>query len=131
MRPSGSAFPPGMRRGLAKSGTGGAMDKDDSLNIQNDFFNQARKDKTRVLVFLNSGRKITGRIKSFDKFTVILESPQGEQMIFKHAIATVSNSKTFGNFINFEPGAERAKEPAKATPSTDRGEGGTPPGGES
>jgi host factor-I protein len=85
------------------------MDKDDALNIQNDFFNQARKEKTRVLVFLNSGRKITGRIKSFDKFTVILESSQGEQMIFKHAIATVSNSKTFGNFINFEQGAERGK----------------------
>jgi host factor-I protein len=72
------------------------MEREDSLNIQNDFFNQARKDKARVLVFLNSGRKITGRIKSFDKFTVILESSQGEQMIFKHAIATVSSSKTFG-----------------------------------
>ena len=60
------------------------MDRDNSLNIQNDFFNQARKDKARVLVFLNSGKKLTGRIKSFDKFTVILESGQGEQMIFKH-----------------------------------------------
>jgi host factor-I protein len=87
------------------------MDRDDLLNIQNDFFNQARKDKARVLVFLNSGRKITGRIKSFDKFTVILESAQGEQMIFKHAIATVSSSKTFGNFMNFDPVAEKGKEP--------------------
>jgi len=107
------------------------MDKDDALNIQNDFFNQARKEKTRVLVFLNSGRKITGRIKSFDKFTVILESSQGEQMIFKHAIATVSNSKTFGNFINFEQVSERGKEPAKAPPPSERGEEGTPSGGES
>ncbi|HMC82325.1 MAG TPA: RNA chaperone Hfq [Candidatus Polarisedimenticolia bacterium] len=86
------------------------MDRDNSLNIQNDFFNQARKDKARVLVFLNSGKKLTGRIKSFDKFTVILESGQGEQMIFKHAIATVTSSRTFGNFINSEGAAEKGKE---------------------
>jgi host factor-I protein len=104
------------------------MDREDPLNIQNDFFNQARKDKARVLVFLNSGRKITGRIKSFDKFTVILEGPQGEQMIFKHAIATVSSSKTFGNFMNFEPAGEKAKEPPPAPASPEGGEGEAPPG---
>ena len=93
------------------------MDRDDSLNIQNDFFNQARKEKARVLVFLNSGRKITGRIKSFDKFTVILETAQGEQMIFKHAIATVSSSKTFGNFMNFDATAERTKSATRETPA--------------
>jgi host factor-I protein len=109
--------------GVAKTGIGGPMDRDDLLNIQNDFFNQARKDKARVLVFLNSGRKITGRIKSFDKFTVILESAQGEQMIFKHAIATVSSTKTFGNFINFDPVAEKGKEPpAPPSPPEDGGD---------
>ncbi len=65
----------------------------DGLNIQNDFFNQARKDKLRVTVFLNNGKKLTGRIKSFDKFTLILDGENGEQMIFKHAISTVSASK--------------------------------------
>jgi len=95
------------------------MDREDSLNIQNDFFNQARKEKSRVLVFLNSGRKITGRIKSFDKFTVILESSQGEQMIFKHAIATVSSTKTFGNFIRFDPATGRPKEGPREAPGAD------------
>ena len=104
------------------------MERDDSLNIQNDFFNQARKDKARVLVFLNSGRKITGRIKSFDKFTVIVESSQGEQMIFKHAIATVSSTKTFGNFIHFDPNAEKAKEAPRGPAAPDGGEGEVPPG---
>lgn len=103
------------------------MDRDDSLNIQNDFFNQARKDKARVLVFLNSGRKITGRIKSFDKFTVILESAQGEQMIFKHAIATVSSSKTFGNFINFDPAGDRPKDAAPEAPAAEAGAPGKGP----
>ena len=64
----------------------------DTRNLQNDFFNAARKDKTTVTVFLGNGKKLTGRIKSFDKFTLLLDSPHGEQMIYKHAISTVSPS---------------------------------------
>ncbi len=104
------------------------MDRDESLSIQNDFFNQARKDKARVLIFLNSGRKLTGRIKSFDKFTIILENGQGEQMIFKHAIATVTSVKTFGNYMSFEGTAEKGKEPAKRAPRSESGEGEGEPG---
>jgi host factor-I protein len=89
------------------------MERDNSPNIQNDFFNQARKDKARVVVYLNSGKKLVGRIKSFDKFTVILDNGQGEQMIFKHAIATVSSSKTFGNFISFDSASGKGKEAAE------------------
>ena len=62
----------------------------ESRNLQNDFFNAARKDKTNVTVFLSNGKKLVGRIKSFDKFTVLLESHYGQQIIFKHAISTVS-----------------------------------------
>ena len=62
----------------------------ESRNLQNDFFNAARKDKTNVTVFLSNGKKLVGRIKSFDKFTVLLDSHYGQQIIFKHAISTVS-----------------------------------------
>lgn len=64
--------------------------EDGTRNLQNDFFNAARKDRVVVTVFLGNGKKLTGRIKSFDKFTLLLEGPQGEQIIFKHAISTVS-----------------------------------------
>jgi len=43
-----------------------------------------------VTVFLGNGKRLTGRLKSFDKFTLLLEGHQGEQIIFKHAISTVS-----------------------------------------
>ena len=62
----------------------------EARNLQNDFFNVARKEKTVVTVFLGNGKKLTGRIKSFDKFTLLLDSHQGEQIIYKHAISTVS-----------------------------------------
>ncbi len=72
------------------------------LNIQNTFFNQARKDRSRVVVYLANGTKLVGRIKSFDKFTVILESGNGEQMLFKHAISTISTQRSFGNYIQMD-----------------------------
>ena len=68
------------------------MDEGSAPNIQNEFFNQVRREKRRVAVFLNSGKRLTGRIRSFDKFTILLETNQGEQIIFKHAIATVGPS---------------------------------------
>lgn len=40
-----------------------------------------------------SGVKLSGRIKSFDKYSVILETNNQEQLIFKHAISTVVVSK--------------------------------------
>jgi len=59
-------------------------------NIQESFLNFARKEKALVTIYLLSGVKLTGRIRSFDKYSVVLESNSQEQLIFKHAISTVS-----------------------------------------
>jgi host factor-I protein len=58
-------------------------------NIQDGFLNSLRKDKTVVTIYLVSGVKLVGRIRSFDKYSVILDSSGQEQLIFKHAISTV------------------------------------------
>ncbi len=62
-------------------------------NIQEAFLNNARKEKTFLTIYLMSGVKLSGRIKSFDKYSLILESNNQEQLIFKHAISTVVISK--------------------------------------
>jgi host factor-I protein len=62
-------------------------------NIQEAFLNTARKDKIFLTIYLMSGVKLSGRIKSFDKYSVVLESNNQEQLIFKHAISTVVVSK--------------------------------------
>lgn len=62
-------------------------------NIQEAFLNTARKEKTFLTIYLMSGVKLSGRIKSFDKYSVVLESNNQEQLIFKHAISTVVVSK--------------------------------------
>jgi len=41
-----------------------------------------------------SGVKLSGRIKSFDKYSLVLETNNQEQLIFKHAISTVVTQKT-------------------------------------
>lgn len=64
------------------------MDKP-AQNIQDSFLNNARKDKSNITIYLLSGVKLTGRIRSFDKYSVVLETNNQEQLIFKHAISTV------------------------------------------
>ena len=67
------------------------MDKSQAQNnIQDNFLNQARRERMGVTIYLISGVKLTGRIKSFDKYSLILEAGSQEQLIFKHAISTVS-----------------------------------------
>lgn len=62
-------------------------------NIQEAFLNNARKEKILLTIYLMSGVKLSGRIKSFDKYSVILETNNQEQLIFKHAISTVVVTK--------------------------------------
>ena len=62
-------------------------------NIQDAFLNLARREKTTVTIYLVNGAKLLGRIKSFDKFSLILESGSQEQLIFKHAISTISQAR--------------------------------------
>jgi host factor-I protein len=62
-------------------------------NIQEAFLNNARKEKIYLTIYLMSGVKLSGRIKSFDKYSVILEANSQEQLIFKHAISTVVVSR--------------------------------------
>jgi host factor-I protein len=58
-------------------------------NIQDGFLNTVRKEKLVVTVYLQSGVKLTGRIRSFDKYSLVLENNNQEQLVFKHAVATV------------------------------------------
>lgn len=62
-------------------------------NIQDAFLNMARRDRSVVTIYLLYGAKLSGRIKSFDKFSLILESGAQELLVFKHAISTIHHSR--------------------------------------
>ncbi len=64
------------------------------INVQDGFFYQLRKDNTVVEVMLLSGRTRVGRIRRFDKYAVVVEVDGREEMIYKHAIASVVSTGT-------------------------------------
>ena len=72
-------------------------------NIQDSFLNNARKDKIILTIYLMSGVKLAGRIKSFDKYSLVLETSNQEQLIFKHAISTVVTQKTTHSYVSGSP----------------------------
>jgi host factor-I protein len=59
-----------------------------------------------------SGVKLSGRIKSFDKYSVILETNNQEQLIFKHAISTVVVSRPVYGSPAIHPASAAAGAPA-------------------
>lgn len=62
----------------------------ESQDLQTTFLNRLRRDNVRVAVWLVSGKRLVGRIKGYDRFTVLLEGGGSDQLIFKHGIASVS-----------------------------------------
>jgi host factor-I protein len=78
------------------------MDKP-AQNIQDSFLNNARKDKVVLTIYLMSGVKLSGRIKSFDKYSLVLETNNQEQLIFKHAVSTVVTQKSSHSYTSAGP----------------------------
>ncbi|NJP36276.1 RNA chaperone Hfq [Alkalicoccus luteus] len=64
--------------------------KQQPVNIQDQFLNQLRKESIPVTVFLLNGFQLRGLVKSFDNFTVILDTDGKQQLVYKHAISTFS-----------------------------------------
>ena len=69
-------------------------------NIQDVFLNFARRDRLTVAIHLMDGRQIEGRIKNFDKFALIVEVTGHDQLIFKHAIATIETPRSVSNYFS-------------------------------
>lgn len=59
-------------------------------NLQELFLLRARRDKVPVTVFLMNGFQMRGIITGFDAFVVVLDSDGKQQVIYKHAISTVT-----------------------------------------
>jgi host factor-I protein len=92
------------------------MDNKPAQNIQDSFLNTARKDRLNITIYLVSGVKLTGRIRSFDKYSVVLETNNQEQLIFKHAISTIAMGRvTHGHVDRPAPTAVPVSEAAAAS----------------
>ena len=92
------------------------MDSKPAQNIQDTFLNTVRKDKSPITIYLVSGVKLTGKIRSFDKYSVLLENNSQEQLIFKHAISTVVSGRMGGMHGEVKSDL-RASSPAASAPA--------------
>jgi len=63
------------------------------MNLQDVFLNQLRRDKMPITLFLVNGFQSKGIIKGFDNFVIVLEVEGKQQIVYKHAISTISPSK--------------------------------------
>lgn len=79
------------------------------VNLQDVFLNQMRKEKIPVTMYLVNGARISGTIKGFDNF-VILMKQENQQLVYKHAISTIIPEKP----IDLLEGTEQKKEPETA-----------------
>ena len=71
-----------------------------AINLQDSFLNQARKENVGVTIHLVNGFQIKGNVRGFDTYIVVLESQGKQQMVYKHAISTVTPMKPLSSAIN-------------------------------
>ncbi len=77
-----------------------------NINLQDVFLNQVRKEHIAVTIYLTNGFQLKGLVKGFDNFTVVLDTDGKQQLVYKHAISTISPMK----LVNFIFNDSSAKE---------------------
>ena len=71
-------------------------------NLQDVFLNQVRKEKVSVSVYLTNGFQHRGLVKGFDNYAIMLENEGKQNLIYKHAVATISPSKPVKTMLGTE-----------------------------
>ena len=72
------------------------------INLQDSFLNQVRKENVGVVIHLVNGFQLKGNVRGFDNFTVILDSMGKQQMVYKHAISTITPARPISGGYDFE-----------------------------
>ncbi|KNZ70839.1 RNA chaperone Hfq [Thermincola ferriacetica] len=81
------------------------------INLQDAFLNQVRKENIPVTIYLVNGFQLKGMVKGFDNFTVILELDGKQQMVYKHAVSTISPLKPISSSYTSATANATAAEP--------------------
>lgn len=64
------------------------------VNLQDTFLNQVRKDNVPVTIYLINGFQLKGQVRGFDNFTIIIDTDGKQQLVYKHAVSTISPVRT-------------------------------------
>ena len=72
------------------------------INLQDSFLNQVRKENIAVVIHLVNGFQLKGNVKGFDNFTVILDTLGKQQLVYKHAISTITPARPIAGSYELE-----------------------------
>jgi host factor-I protein len=68
-----------------------------SINLQDMFLNQVRKEGISVTIYLIGGVQLRGNVRGFDAFTILLDAPgKPTQLVYKHGVASIVPARQFG-----------------------------------
>lgn len=68
-----------------------------SINLQDMFLNQVRKEGISVTIYLMGGVQLRGQVRGFDAFTVMLDAPgKPTQLVYKHAVTSIVPARGVG-----------------------------------
>lgn len=82
-----------------------------SINLQDMFLNQVRKEGVGVTIYLTNSVQLKGFVRGFDAFTVLLDAPQKPtQMVYKHAIASIVPARSVGTYRSPQEMASEGSE---------------------
>ena len=73
------------------------------FNVQDQFLNQARKERVPIVVTLIDKDKVEGFVKSFDPFCILIQTDKPIS-ISKHAVASIEPSETNSKLKDFLAG---------------------------
>lgn len=76
------------------------------INLQDAFLNQLRRESIPVTIYLVNGYQLKGHIKGFDNFTVVLENDGRQQLVYKHALSTITPMRN----VNLALATQREEE---------------------
>ncbi len=68
-----------------------------TINVQDPFFYQLRKEERMIHVYLVSGKRLTGILRRFDKYALVIETQGHEQLVYKHAIANIVRATPYSD----------------------------------
>lgn len=86
------------------------------MNLQDSFLNQVRKDNQEIKIRFMDGSEISGLVRGFDNFTLILGVKEGQHLVYKHSIAQVMSSRPAVKTEGF-----RKERPAEPRPTAGPG----------
>jgi len=79
-----------------------------TINLQDVFLNQVRKEHVPITIYLINGYQLKGYVKGFDNYTIVMEMDGKQQLVYKHAVSTITPLKAVA-FIFADGGRDNGK----------------------